>query len=162
MDCCPLRATGGAPGSGWGASTAATGNLAANAAIRTRFSAAEAKVAPRYAAIRRRRRFAFTAKHTKSHSPRTFASLRRLKHRKPSTCLIEPHGASDNHFRSAYTDRPAGVDSFLTMRPVAGCFFRLRAATCLFFRKRHWRPTVNSAACSRPSPASTARPHPPS
>ena len=62
------------------------------------------------------RRFAFTARHTKSHSPRTFASPRRLKHRKPSTCLIQPYGASDNHFRSAYDARPVGVDSFVSDR----------------------------------------------
>ena len=96
--------------------------------------AAEARIAPRYAAIRRCRRFTFTARHTKSHSPRTFASPRRLKRWKPSTCLIQPYGASDNHFRSAYTARPAGVDSFSTMRPVAGCFFRLRSATRLSSR----------------------------
>ena len=87
-----------------------------------------------YGAIRGCRRLAFNARHTKSHSPRTLASPRWLKRRKPSTCLIQPYGASDNHFRSAYTARPAGVDSFSTMRPVAGCFFRLRAATFLSSR----------------------------
>ena len=33
---------------------------------------------------------------------------RLLKRRKPSTCLIQPLGASDNRLRSAYAVRPAG------------------------------------------------------
>ena len=66
------------------------------------------------------RRFTFNAKHTKSHSPRAFASPRRLKRRNPSTCLIQPLGASDSHLRSAYAARPAGVASFSIMRLVAG------------------------------------------
>ena len=46
------------------------------------------------------------------------ASPRRLKRRNPSTCLIQPCGASDSHLRSAYAARPAGVDSFSDpMRP---------------------------------------------
>lgn len=71
-------------------------------------------------------RFAFTARHTKFHSPRTFASPRRPKHRKPSTCLTQPYGGADNHVGSAYGARPAGVDSFFT---IAGRAFRLRSAT---------------------------------
>lgn len=43
-----------------------------------------------YAAISTCSRLTFNAKHTKSHSHRTFASPRRLKRRKPSTCLIQP------------------------------------------------------------------------
>ena len=43
-----------------------------------------------YAAISTCRRLTFNARHTKSHSHRTFASPRRLKRRKPSTCLIQP------------------------------------------------------------------------
>jgi hypothetical protein len=43
-----------------------------------------------YAAISTCRRLTFNARHTKSHSQRTFASPRRLKRRKPSTCLIQP------------------------------------------------------------------------
>ena len=73
-----------------------------------------------YAAISGCRRLTFNAKHTRSHSHRTFASPRRLKRRNPSTCLIQPLGASDSHLRSAYAARPAGVASFSTMRPVAG------------------------------------------
>ena len=49
-----------------------------------------------YAAIRACRRLVFNARHTKSHSPCTFASPRRLKRRNPSTCLIQPLGASDS------------------------------------------------------------------
>ncbi len=43
-----------------------------------------------YAAINTCRRLTFNARHTKSHSQRTFASPRRLKRRKPSACLIQP------------------------------------------------------------------------
>ena len=44
-----------------------------------------------YAAIRACRRLVFNARHTKSHSPCTFASPRRLKRRNPSTCVpIQP------------------------------------------------------------------------
>ena len=41
-----------------------------------------------YAAISTCRRLTFTARHSRPHSPRTFASPRRLKRRNPSTCLI--------------------------------------------------------------------------
>ena len=75
-----------------------------------------------YAASRACRRLVFNARHTKSHSPCTFASPRRLKRRNPSTCLIQPLGASDSHLRSAYAARPAGLDSFSAMRLVAGYF----------------------------------------
>ena len=43
-----------------------------------------------YAAISTCSRLTFNARHTRSHSHRTFASPRRLKRRKPSTCLIQP------------------------------------------------------------------------
>ncbi len=43
-----------------------------------------------YAAISTCRRLTFNARHTKSHSQRTFASPRKLKRRKPSACLIQP------------------------------------------------------------------------
>ena len=64
-----------------------------NAAIRTRFSVGGGRIHPLYAAISACRRLAFTARHTKSHSPRTCARPRRLKRRKPSTCLTQPYGA---------------------------------------------------------------------
>ena len=44
-------------------------------------------------------RLRFNAKHTRSHSPRTFAKLRRLNRRNPSTSLIHPFGASESHLR---------------------------------------------------------------
>ena len=40
-------------------------------------------------------RLMFNAKHTRSHSPRTFAKPRRLNRRNPSTSLIHPFGASE-------------------------------------------------------------------
>ena len=43
-----------------------------------------------YAAISTCRRLTFNARHTRSHSQRTFASPRKLKRRKPSACLIQP------------------------------------------------------------------------
>ena len=43
-----------------------------------------------YAAFSTCRRLTFNARHTRSHSQRTFASPRRLKRRKPSACLIQP------------------------------------------------------------------------
>ena len=42
-------------------------------------------------------RLMFNAKHTKSHSPRTFVKPRRLNRRNPSTSLIHPFGASESH-----------------------------------------------------------------
>ena len=47
-------------------------------------------------------RLMFNAKHTRSHSPRTFAKPRRLNRRNPSTSLIHPFGASESHLRCAY------------------------------------------------------------
>ena len=60
------------------------------AAIRVDFSPLRASCPTSYAAISTCRRLTLSARHTKSHSPRTFASPRRLKRRKPSTCLIQP------------------------------------------------------------------------
>ena len=60
------------------------------AAIRVDLSPLRASCHAFYAAISTCRRLTFNARHTKSHSPRTFASPRRLKRRKPSTCLIQP------------------------------------------------------------------------
>ena len=72
-----------------------------------------------YAAIRACRRLVFNARHTKSHSPCTFASPRRLKRRNPSTCVIQPLGASDSHLRSAYAARPGAGGAARTK--VLGC-----------------------------------------
>ena len=52
------------------------------------------------------------AKHTRSHSPRTFAKPRRLNRRNPSPSLIHPFGASESHLRCAYRALPAGLASF--------------------------------------------------
>ena len=65
-------------------------------------------------------RLMFNAKHTRSHSPRTFAKPRRLNRRNPSTSLIHPFGASESHLRCAYRALPAGLASFSPMRCVAG------------------------------------------
>ena len=65
-------------------------------------------------------RLMFNAKHTRSHSPRTFAKPRRLNRRNPSTSLIHPFGASESHLRCAYRALPAGRASFSPMRCVAG------------------------------------------
>ena len=65
-------------------------------------------------------RLMFNAKHTRSHSPRTFAKPRRLNRRNPSTSLIHPFGASESHLRCAYRALPAGLASFSPMRWVAG------------------------------------------
>ena len=61
-------------------------------------------------------RLMFNAKHTRSHSPRTFAKPRRLNRRNPSTSLIHPFGASESHLRCAYRALPAGLASFSPMR----------------------------------------------
>ena len=48
-------------------------------------------------------------------APQSSASPRRLEAAgSPARCLIQPLGASDNHLRSAYAVRPAGVASFST------------------------------------------------
>ena len=60
-------------------------------------------------------RLMFNAKHTRSHSPRTFAKPRRLNRRNPSTSLIHPFGASESHLRCAYRALPAGLASFSPM-----------------------------------------------
>ena len=65
-------------------------------------------------------RLMFNAKHTRSHSPRTFAKPRRLNRRNPSTSLIHPFGASESHLRCPYRALPAGLASFSPMRCVAG------------------------------------------
>ena len=59
-------------------------------------------------------RLMFNAKHTRSHSPRTFAKPRRLNRRNPSTSLIHPFGASESHLRCAYRALPRGARQFLT------------------------------------------------
>jgi len=109
-----------------------------NAAILGRFFSQGRPDPPPYAAISTCRRLAF---HRQAHpTPRAFASPRRLKHRKPSTCLIQPYGASEDHFRSAYVARPAGVDSFSAMRPVAGCFSEIAAPDPLVLPARRHIP----------------------
>ena len=65
-------------------------------------------------------RLMFNAKHTRSHSPRTFAEPRRLNRRNPSTSLIHPFGASESHLRCAYRALPARLANFSPMRCVAG------------------------------------------
>ena len=66
-------------------------------------------------------RLMFNAKHTKSHSPCTFAKPRRLNRRNPSTSLIHPFGASESHLRCAYWALPESrLASFSPMRCVAG------------------------------------------
>ena len=95
-----------------------------------------------YAAIRACRRLVFNARHTKSHSPCTFASPRRLKRRNPSTCVIQPLGASDSHLRSAYAARPAGLDSFSAMRLVAGYFSGSRGLAAFPSRPKDTYPAM--------------------
>ena len=95
-----------------------------------------------YAAIRACRRLVFNARHTKSHSPCTFASPRRLKRRNPSTCVIQPLGASDSHLRSAYAARPAGLDSFSAMRLVAGYFSGSRGLAAFPSRPKDTYPSM--------------------
>ena len=65
-------------------------------------------------------RLMFNAKHTRSHSPRTFAKPRRVYRRNPSTSLIHPFGASESHLRCAYRALPVRLASFSPMRCVAG------------------------------------------
>ena len=60
------------------------------AALRVDLSPLRASCRASYAAVSTCRRLTLRAKHTKSHSHRAFASPRRLKRRKPSTCLIQP------------------------------------------------------------------------
>ena len=95
-----------------------------------------------YAAIRACRRLVFNARHTKSHSPCTFASPRRLKRRNPRTCVIQPLGASDSHLRSAYAARPAGLDSFSAMRLVAGYFSGSRGLAAFPSRPKDTYPSM--------------------
>ena len=59
-------------------------------AMRVDLSPLRASCPALYAAFSTCRRLTFNARHTKSHSPRAFANPRRLKRRKPSTCLIQP------------------------------------------------------------------------
>ena len=59
-------------------------------------------------------RLMFNAKHTRSHSPRTFAKPRRVYRRNPSTSLIHPFGASESHLRCAYRALPVRLASFST------------------------------------------------
>ena len=47
------------------------------------------------------RRLMFSARHTKSHSPRALFRPRTLNRRNPRTSLIQPLGASDSHLRCA-------------------------------------------------------------
>ena len=57
---------------------------------------------PHHAAISARR-LAFSARHTRCHSPRTLSKPRRLNRRRcPSTSLTQPFGPSDIHLRLAY------------------------------------------------------------
>ena len=63
-----------------------------------------------------------SARHTRSHSPRTFSKPRRLNLRNPIASLTQPMGASAIHLRLAYTARPSGAASFFAMRALAGCF----------------------------------------
>ena len=60
------------------------------AALRVHLSPLRASCRASYAAVSTCRRLTLRARHTKSHSHRAFASPRRLKRRKPSTCLIQP------------------------------------------------------------------------
>ena len=99
-------------------------------------------------------RLMFNAKHTRSHSPRTFAKPRRLNRRNPSTSLIHPFGASESHLRCAYRALPAGLASFSPMRCVAGSRAGSTATWDL--------PSRPSATCaSMPRSSSSSRASPP-
>ena len=59
-------------------------------------------------------RLMFNAKHTRSHSPRTFAKPRRLNRRNPSTSLIHPFGASREPLALRVPGFARGARQFLT------------------------------------------------
>ena len=94
------------------------------------------------------RRLMFSARHTKSHSPRALFRPRTLNRRNPRTSLIQPLGASDSHLRCAYRSRPAGVASFSTIRCVAGCVCASRRAVFFPSRPGATYPSIPRASSS--------------
>ena len=108
-------------------------------------------------------RLMFNAKHTRSHSPRTFAKPRRVNRRNPSTSLIHPFGASESHLRCACRALPAR----LAASPPCGAWQgagpgRPPPGTCLPAPPRRARRCRGSPAPAEPVRRSSPhRPVPP-
>ena len=97
-------------------------------------------------------RLLFNAKHTRSHSPHTFAKPGRLNRRNPSASLIHPFGASESHLRcprGSPVSHPCGAwEGAGPGRPPPGTCLRapaLRARRC-----RDLPVPTDPARCSSP------------